>query len=395
MHILLLNDNSHINSFGCQASVAALRAMLAERFPGAQIRGVLQDDLTQKQRFLVRLRTSMGFESQDFPAVANEFPEYGERWRGGQAGVAGKDFLGLLHWADLVVHNAELLNYTYNRISCRCAFLTWFAKMHLGKVAMMINQTAPAPGSDLMMDGILEFVCPHLDLVTAREPRSHEALARLGIEAVLVPDPVFSMEPDFSKSGDVEAWKHSVGLTSPYLCLSFTSVLNLAHRQRSLDPLIQTIRGLAETGLQVVLIHGGDAGKVARALSQQTGTTLFRGDLVRFWSLLKGAMILVSGHYHNMIMAAMVGCPFTAFRSVSHKVEGLCDLLKWPLKPLNPTCLVNKTEHVRSNLEWILRDRSRLSEQLLTTTCELRSWSQMTGQLVRDRWVRSGGEGSR
>ena len=390
--------------------MAALIEMLTKSFPGGEIRTVRQDELKcsysevkyysaqtlkSKLKKFVGLNKPVSYSVEYFPTIANEFPEYGERWAHNQSGQASKDFLPLLQWADLVIHNAELLNYSHNKISCRGAFLSWFSKTYLGKATAMVNQTTPALGSDLMMEGLLEFVCPQLDVVTAREPRSQETLHRLGIEATLVPDPVFSIEPDFSKLSQVEDWKKSVGLTSPYVCLSFISVFahKVAQRKESIVPLIKVVKSITEYGMQVVLMDagGGSLRRVNEEISRQTNTFLFREDYTNFWSLLKGAEAIVTGHYHNIIMAAIVGCPFLPFRSVSHKVESLCELLEWPIPPINPTCLMDKTAEprpdlalIRSNLEIILSDRAGLSEQLSRKANELKLKSQLTGQLLKD-----------
>jgi polysaccharide pyruvyl transferase WcaK-like protein len=44
-------------------------------------------------------------------------------------------------------------------------------------------------------------------------------------------------------------------------------------------------------------------------------------------ALVQQAELLVSGRYHNPILAAIVGCPSIALASTSHKVHGTCEML--------------------------------------------------------------------
>lgn len=324
---------------------------------------------------------------KEFPQTVNEFPEYGEIWQRKDAAQASDYLLPLLLQSDLILHNAELLNYKANKISLRCSFLLWYAKVYLNKKVALINQTTPAPGSDLVMEGILEYLCPHLDLVTARETRSQKLLESLGIESKLVPDPVFSISPDLSKQSQTQDWLANQAIKPPYICLSFISVMaSSLNPKNSLSLFTKVISAIQDKGFQVILMNAssGSLRPINDALKDITGAFVFNGDYTEFWSILKGASALVSGHYHNIIMAAQVGCPFVPMRSVSHKVESLCELLEWPIAPLNPTCLELSLDKILEGIETTQSQSSKLSEHLLNRTQQLKTESCLTESLIAD-----------
>lgn len=406
MNILLLNDNGYVNNFGCQATMKALKQIITDAVPDCSLTTIRQDHLAKDYRVLTKQHQSLKHQIkkllgigkadirkktvQYFPRTANEFPMYAEQWQKGMAGEAGQTFIPLLQQSDLIVHNAELLNYTSsNKVSLRGAFLVWFAKKYLGKRAAMINQTTPAQGSDLIMEGVLEFTCPALDLVTAREPRSQETLKKLGVSSTLIPDPVFTMKPNVSNDSKIKNWDSSIKLKNPYICLSFISV-SAAHINpgQSISQPKKVIKALQNSGFQVVLLDAGSSSfkKNNYILAEQTNAVLFQGDYVAFWSLLQDAHAIVSGHYHNIIMAAQLGCPFIAFRSVSHKIESLCELLEWPVTPLNPTCLglESNIDKILSKLNYITENRPSLSDYLMKKTGQLQQTAVLSKQLIQN-----------
>ena len=330
MTILLLNDNSYINNFGCQATMTALISMVTNAASEQKIVTVEQRDLAkdyyQKMpptKFSPRglKRRIVGSKptpkiAQHFPKTVNEFQHYAEIWQNKNAGEASEFLLPLLSQSDLIIHNAELLNYKANKISLRGAFLLWYAKTYLHKKVALINQTTPAPGSDLVMEGILEYTCPHVDLVTAREPRSQKFLQDLGLTSTLVPDPVFSISPDLSKQNQIGDWLAAHNIKSSYICLSFISVLaSSLNQQKSLNLFTKVITSIQDLGFQVVLMDAGSGSlrDINNALQDNTGAVLFNGDYTEFWSILKGASALVSGHYH-VKGPGMVGSPVSSER---------------------------------------------------------------------------------
>ncbi len=400
--ILLLNDNSYINNFGCQATIAAITSMLKDNFQPLDLQSIRQDEIAQdhqepipldntglksKLKMILRPKRRNQFRPVEyFPITANGYIQHDQLWLDSSRNKVRAHFISRLEWADLIIHNAELLNYRHNKTSYRSAYLLWLAQK-LGKLTAMINQTVPAVATDLAMDGILETVCPKLDVVTVREPRSKQALAQLGIKSHLVPDPVFSLKPDFSGRARIQAWKKSVNLDSKYVCLSFISVSSgqAINWKTVLPQLVNLIKKIDQADYKVVILDAGSSGlrKINQSITEQTDAVLFRGDYIDFWSLINDAEAIITGHYHNMIMAAMVGCPFIPMRSVSHKIEGVCDLLEWDEKLINPTCLPQNADRILSSLQRISSGRLELSKKLLEKCKLLNREAALTGTLLQ------------
>jgi polysaccharide pyruvyl transferase WcaK-like protein len=122
--------------------------------------------------------------------------------------------------------------------------------------------------------------------------------------------------------------------------------------------------------------------KVARNLRN---CVIFDGHFQAVWPLLKRAEFLVSGHYHNIIMGSMVGCPFIPFHGVSHKVQGLVELLQWPhRKTYNPTVLSREIVSIVQDAELIVARREGLSAHLLEQSARLAASATGTAILLRD-----------
>ena len=319
-----------------------------------------------------------------FPPNANSFELSRKRWLSDTKHPFVADLTPAMEEADLVLHNAELLNYSANPVSLRGMFLIWFAKKQLGKLAGLINQTTPSSTEDPVMSGILDLVCPDLDVVTVREPLSQKAMQARNIPCAMVPDPAFRLGEDSYDVEGFEAWRQKAGLGSePYFCLSLSSGLPLMGSEPVVTRLVQSLQGIVPNA--VVMAHGGGVWVLKTTASKLDDCFVFEGTYRQVWPLLKSASFLVSGHYHNLIMAAMVGCPFVPLTGISHKIEGLLELLGWPSpRTYNPTALAGDVLAIIQDCRRVLGEHTTLSRHLLERSAEMHDLSEKNAILIRD-----------
>jgi hypothetical protein len=403
--ILLINDNSAHLNWGAQATPRALRQVLERslqdveiraltwdwlrrsfaelRIPGLRGTLIRSDGWTGIRRALSRVSRSKEY----FPSVADDFDIFADEWSAGCGGPQGGEFLELARRADAIVYNGENSIYSNTSEGCHGLFLLWLAKTRLGKPSCIVNHTAQLDDVRPIMAGMVRLVYPALDLVAVREPCSLANLRALGITNVeLFPDVAFAHEPrEFSRER-VDAWRLDHGLADQqYFCLSASGLPMSMPRGEWDGEIAALVRELKATGLEAVLVAKDPwclpLGEVARRTS-----SVFFGPEHEFhdlWPLFEGASFLVSGHYHYVVFAAMVGCPFIPLSANNHKMRGVCEHLGWHrTTPFDATLLQSCRAEIVDEAQRLIEDRHKLGEQLVERARGLRAEAQRLGMRV-------------
>lgn len=399
--ILLINDNSEQLNWGAQATPRALRAMLHDEIPGAEIEALPYSWLIQKHRrvptlvggfYTTRGRGVVGRLSRSvefFPTIADDFEWFADRWEAGDGGPMADEFIEAARRADVVIHNGEHSIYRNTMEGTRALFLLWFARTRLGKPSCELNHTAHLTDVLPIMPGIVKRVYPVLDVVTVREPCSLRNLQQLGIDNVeLVPDVVFYLDPSAAGGEHIAAWKRRAGLDhQPYFCLSASALPMAAPRPGRVGPVAALVRELQRIVPSAVLIAKDPHCQFLRDVAEATGAAFFGPEhaLDDLWPLLHEARFLVSGHYHYVIMGSMVGCPYIPLSTNSHKMRGVCEHLGWHLEtPFDATSLGAHVGAIAHEAGMLERDRSVYSDNLRERSARLRVEAGRNARLVRN-----------
>jgi hypothetical protein len=385
--ILLINDNTaHVN-WGAQASPPALTKILTESLSGCTITVLTHEWLTR--HFLRRMHPFLGgqlvhetpgrivgfiqrrcSESVTFyPEVADDFDHWADEWLAGRGGPQAHEFLALAKDADLVLYNGENSIYRNTPEGCHGIFLLWLTKTRLHKPACIVNQTAHLNDVRPIMNGMARLVYPQLDLVGVREPRSLANLKALGIpNAELFADVVFALDPSAYPRDRVDRWRQQNGLADQtYFCLSASGLpVSMPHGNWD-GEVTALVRELKSLGLQAVLV-AKDPWCLPLAEVARRTDSLFFGPEHKFhdlWPLFQGAAFLVTGHYHYVIFASMVGCPFVPLTVNNHKMQGVCEHLNWHrTEPFDATLLRSCRSEIVAEARRVREDRARLSAHL-------------------------------
>ncbi len=412
MRVLLINDNTaHVN-WGAQASPPALVGILTEALPGSTVTALSHAWLTRRYRrvraplegrlirsdrwrgvrpILHRLSVSARF----FPEVADDFDFWADEWVAGRGGPQGTEFLALAEAADVVVYNGE--NSIYHNMSegCHGIFLLWLAKTRLGKPSCIVNHTAHMNDVRPIMPGMVKLVYPRLDLVAVREPCSLANLQTLGIaNGELFPDVVFFQEPADFSSSRVDEWRTRHDLCDgTYFCLS-ASGLPVSMPNGTWDGEVTAlVRELKSSGLQAVLVAKDPWCLPLAEVARRTGSLFFGPDheFHDLWPLFEGASFLVSGHFHYVIFAAMVGCPFIPLTVNNHKMRGVCEHLGWErTEPFDATLLRSCRREIVEEALRLRDNRAALSEHLVARSAGLRDEARRLGSRVAEVAMRAG-----
>lgn len=413
--LLLLADNSDQNNWGAQATPYAIRRILKGVDPDLEIDALAYGWLTQRERVIDRgpvrgrvfrqpknsllswLTSPLSDVAQFFPQMADEFEHYGNEWSFGRGGRMASEFEDALSRCDAVVYNAENGMYRNSPAGTRSLFLLWYAKNRLGKPSGVINQTAvmshmPVP----LMPGMVRLVYPMLDLVLAREPASWRDLCEFGISnARLVPDVVFYCDQTDFDEAPVAAWKALAGLKpQEYFCFGASSLPMDKPRKNDEGAVAALVAQLKRaTGWQCVLLAKDSHCQFLKEVASLTGSVFFGPEhsFKELWPLFRDASFLVSGHFHYIIMGAMVGCPYIPLSTNNHKTDGVNEHLQWHRRHcFDATALRFCSTEIVAEAELLVAGRDRLSAHLLRRTGELRIEAAETGAAVSALTRRSG-----
>jgi polysaccharide pyruvyl transferase WcaK-like protein len=161
------------------------------------------------------------------------------------------------------------------------------------------------------------------DYVAIREPASHREMAFPIDNAVSAADCAFMTVP----APQQEALKiiSRAGIKGPYAVLTGSASVDkwpIEHQR-------EVIEFLKHLGLEVLYTHSDrkDTGNL-QALKMDLPTVSHRqANYKQLAAIQSLAQIVVGGRFHPIILSAMVGTPFVAVPSNTHKMSGLMEML--------------------------------------------------------------------
>jgi hypothetical protein len=351
--ILMLNDIRDEPNWGSQACTDALERILLDRLPNARVETLSHSWLFREFRVTRRLaggRTYLVSHPRArlvrrfnallerlsspvayVPRVSDEYDYRAEQWMSGRGGPNADEYIARLDACDAVVFNAEGSTYRNNRAANLCLFMLWLAKTKFHIPSFFLNGIVHLTLVDAILPGMVRKTFPVLDGIAVREPLSLRNVEEHvpGVKAQMVPDSVFYFPRPVKPSARVDQFKAALG-GRDYFCLS-SSMLPLDYAghpdSSAVVALIRALKGIVP---QCVCTAKDIGDRWLQEVAARTGSLYF-GPENDYWdlsSLLADAKFLVSGRYHNLILAAMVGCPSIPLTSTSPKIQGLCELLE-------------------------------------------------------------------
>ncbi|MEI7900448.1 MAG: polysaccharide pyruvyl transferase family protein [bacterium] len=194
-----------------------------------------------------------------------------------------------------------------------------------------MNQTVDL-GQNLLARQVVSKVYQTVDYVAAREPVSVRELASLGIRAQLVPDAAYALP----RLTPAHIDRHTAGLGLPTRFIGVTGSSALEKTSTSMMGFLLT---LIREHYQMPIVFLANA-KTDIALAEALKA---RHDLViiqppvkyeQAMAVIAKAHLMIGGRQHPNIFAAMHHVPFIPFRGNTHKMQGVVELLGYPLEVL-------------------------------------------------------------
>lgn len=406
--VLLLNDTSDQENWGCVATSTALKELVIQQTSSVQITSISLGNLRKEYRsydlpllrgkmyesfsgdihrrgstpVAHRLLTRLGLTSpiNPFPPVPDVFDETARKWLDGNVTPVVAQFMQQAARSDLVLFNGEGSIYGQAHQGMRPLFMAYVAKRFLGKPVCVVNHSVHLQTHNPVFLSMARRVYPLMDEILVREPWSKRNLENLGVStrAIVVPDALFS----YPILNNLDLKRTDTG---KYICVGGTS---LAHQTswNPRDAYIELVRKLQKMGSEVILVGKDIPDMFLRDVAKATDSAFFgpENTVADLFRLLSRATIFISGRYHPLIVASIVGCPFVPLNANIHKIEGLCELLDYPLqKPFDFFDFRNQVDDIIETVHMLIENFTSVSETLQCRSRELARASGVNAEVVR------------
>lgn len=322
-----------------------------------------------------------------WPRVADEFEAVADAWSSSRPGSAERRILSRFEGADLVVLNGEGSVYRDNESAIRELFLVWMARTRLGIPSVFVNGTVHLTDVVPVLPAMVRKVLPTLDAVAVREPCSLRNLATVapGLDVDLFPDSAFVFGPGERRvSPAVDAIRRRIG-ADHYFCFDPGPMPMDDGATGSLRSLIEELSAVAG---RPVMVASAPSDRSIEAVARAVDA-VYVDDLTdyrEFMALVEDAQLLVSGRYHNPILAAIVGCPSITVGSTNHKVHGACEILEGLNgSPFDGTDLRTELDAIVARATELVGAREQVRQDLLAVCDRRRSEAIALGTYVMDR----------
>jgi polysaccharide pyruvyl transferase WcaK-like protein len=379
---VLLNDCHDQDNFGAHALVDGLYRVLMHAAPNATVRPIPSHWLLDTSNGLGAFTNGGAGMRQlpaAYPAVADQFEVVAEDWLQGSGGPGADELLRRLRGADLVVLNGEGSVYRTNLSAIRELFIAWLCKCHLGIPTIFVNATVHLTDVVPILPAMVRKTLPVLDAVAVREPLSLRNLAHYAprVAVQLIPDSAFAVTVDDARETSTsDSIRARIG-NSPYFCFD-PGPMPIDHRPGRRSALYRLIEGLKDVTADAVFVRSDPADGYVEEIAKETNSLYIDAavDYREWMTLVRDAQFLLTGRYHNPILAAIMGCPSITLGSSSHKVHGGCEMLEVIGSPYDGTDLSTQMSSIADHARHYVQHRADVHDRL-KAVCERRRTETM------------------
>ena len=312
------------------------------------------------------------------PEVYSQFDDYA---RAAVSGGAFTEEIAAIKSSDVTVINVEGYGHGAGRATRAHFFLAYLAREYLDTPCVMANVTLD-PLADYLVE-MAEEVLPILDDVVFREPLSAQKHSHLCSDYRVGADPVFAADVDLNR--DLLIGSHERGQldvrpyatndfdpSQPYIAVGGNSIfvserhhLAEGYGRIRADPhvegYLELCRRLKQACPQVVLVVSSvNDEEVFTAVAEQLDvyTVGLNASIRDSISLVANADVYVGGRYHPTLFAALGATPIVPIAAVSHKIDGVMEMLELDTPVFDPFDLTTSADEMAGLAERYRRDAS-------------------------------------
>jgi len=228
-----------------------------------------------------------------------------------------------------------------------------------GAFVSALNQTVDL-GGNVFLQEVVKKVYSIVDYLAVREPVSQRELQKLGLEPELVADAAYALG-SFSEE-KVQSLISDLNLPAKFVAVTGSSFLSRNNASvKLMDQLLHEIE-FFYTDIPIYFLANTKTDMyLAKKLKEKYGFSIFsvpeKHD--RAMAVIAKAYIVIGGRQHPNIFAAMQGVPFIPLQGNTHKMEGVVELLHYPIDVLEWNASSKKIQSTFEKMEEI---RSRLKD---------------------------------
>lgn len=376
--LTLINDCRDQPNFGASALIDGLIVVIARCVTNVTMLPVPSHWLLDKSQWRATFEEGgRGLRQPEakFPELADQFETIANRWSDGTGGPGATDFIDRFVDSDLVVLNGEGSIYRTNQSAIRELFLAWYSKERLGIPTVFVNGMIHLTDVLPVLPAMVRKTFATLDAIALREPYSLRNLRQFAPElnARVFPDSAFVFGPDHARSTQaVQAVRSEIG-GAPYFCFD-PGPMPIDHGYPRESGLYDMISALKHVVARAIFVSTGPADRFIKRVAEETDSLYVDSitDYREYMALVDGAQFIVTGRYHNPILAAIVGCPSISLASTSHKVHGACEMLDNVVGiPYDGTHLRPQLGAIRQQATSYVENRTEVRDRL-NEVCERR-----------------------
>lgn len=322
MRVAYFIDNSRAVNWGGQVTSAGMKHLIRTSYPEAEIVPPAMGPLPwgRLKPVLNALNRRLGRAILDGDDAAVD------RWLG-RLNVDLEALAGI----DTVCFNGEgAIHPKSGHLYRLMGLLDHFRRR--GAFVAALNQTVNLKG-DALAEAVVASVYARADRVAVREPASRRELARLGVEAELVADAAYAVPR--LEAAELAARRARFALPADYWCVTGSSAFR---RDRgSVERLAGVVRAMRSAAPERAIVHLAntttDLWVAQRAAPEIHARVIgYEGtDYRDAMAVIAGARAVVGGRQHPNIFAAIYATPFLPLAAHTHKMEGVVELLGYPL----------------------------------------------------------------
>ncbi|MEX2243706.1 MAG: polysaccharide pyruvyl transferase family protein [Fimbriimonadaceae bacterium] len=346
--ILLLMDNRADSNWGSQATTSALVRLLSEAFPGAEVRGVPRS----------ACRPENGIKR----SLATALVQKGSRWA---LDALTRSWRQDFEWADLVVVNGEGTLHPQPQALRWVCSVTAMARLHK-KPFWIVNCSLRCLGDKT--EPLFAAFFREAEHVAAREPVSFREMKAIGADPVQAADCAWLTQP--SSRDEALQIVGAAGVKGDFAVMTGSASVHkwpVAHQA-------SVIEALRARGLEVLYTHSDrrDVENLAALGAGLPVVTHKEASFQQLTAIQSLAKIVVGGRFHPTILAALVGTPFVAVPSNTHKMAGLMEMLR----ASELLCDFSSLDKVVPTIKTVLDERDKWSAHLTARANEIARLAQ-------------------
>ncbi|MBD3790905.1 MAG: polysaccharide pyruvyl transferase family protein [Campylobacterales bacterium] len=230
-----------------------------------------------------------------------------------------------------------------------------------GAFVAALNQTVDLGDNELLKE-VLHKVYSMVDYLAVREPVSQRELQKLGLEPALIGDAAYAL----GKFSDEKVASLIPDLKLPPKFIAVTGSSYLKRNKKSIkmmDNLLSEIEKFYQ-GIPIYFLANAKTDiYLAHKLQSKYRYTIFAAPEEKYEraiAVIAKAHLVIGGRQHPNIFAAMQGVPFIPLQGNTHKMEGVVELLEYPIEVLE------WRDHLKlnENFKRIEKERERLFNEV-------------------------------